>query len=185
MNVLAISGSLRNGSLNTSLLKAAQEIARPEMDIALADLSGIPLFNSDLQAAGMPDAVEHLVMQIRDADGVLIATPEYNYSIPGVLKNAIDWVSRADNQPFIGKPVAIMGASPGNLGTARAQYHLRQVFVFLQGMVMTRPELFVGAAKTKIDEQGVLVDQATREFMGRYLEAFADWTVRVQRMAAA
>ncbi len=183
MNVIGLSGSLRKGSLNTALLVAAQEIARPEMAIRIEDISQIPPFNSDTHQDSLPAPVENLVTRIRAADAVLIATPEYNYSIPGVLKNAIDWISRADNQPFNGKPIGIMGASVGTLGTARAQYHLRQVFIFLNGMVMNRPEVFVGAAHKKLDAEGNLTDQATRDFLATYLTAFQDWTHGVHRMA--
>ena len=146
MKIVAISGSLRRASFNTALLNAAQELAPDGMDIHIEVLSEIPLYDADLQAHDFPASVERLSDQIRDADAVLIATPEYNYSIPGVLKNAIDWVSRVENQPFNGKAVAIMGASMGNLGTSRSQYHLRQVFVYLNGLIMNRPEVFVGVS---------------------------------------
>jgi chromate reductase len=118
--------------------------------------------------------------KIASADAVLIVTPEYNYSIPGVLKNAIDWASRPPSQPFDGKPIAIMGASPGMLGSARAQYHLRQCFVFLNGMVMNRPEVMISAANTKFDEAGNLTDQGTRDFIQKFLTALADWTQRLK-----
>jgi chromate reductase len=183
MKIVAISGSLRKDSFNTSLLRAAQGLAPSDMEISIADISEIPIFNSDLQQDGLPDAVTRLVEAIREADGVLIATPEYNYSVPGVLKNAIDWVSRGKNQPFGGKAIGIMGASMGNLGTARAQYHLRQVFVFLNGIIMNRPELFVGAAHQKFDDQGKLIDQVTADHVSKYLVAFQAWTQGVQKMA--
>ena len=181
MKIIGISGSLRQASFNSGLLRAAQELAPDGMDIEIADISGIPLYNADGEATGLPASVQQLGEQVRLADGVLIATPEYNYSIPGGLKNAIDWVSRADNQPFDGKPVAIMGASMGNLGTARAQYHLRQIFVFLNGMVMNRPEVFVGAAHDKHDNDGNLIDQGTRDFLAGYLKTVEDWVEKIRR----
>ncbi|MCP4329638.1 MAG: NAD(P)H-dependent oxidoreductase [Alphaproteobacteria bacterium] len=182
MKIVAISGSLREASFNTSLLKAAQQLAPDDMDIDIEDISQIPPYNADLHADGFPAPVLRLAERIREADAVLIATPEYNYSIPGVLKNAIDWVSRTENQPFDGKAIAIMGASMGNLGTARAQYHLRQVFVFLNGLVMNRPEVFVGAAHDKHDGDGNLVHEDTRAFLVGYLEAVRDWVEKVRRL---
>lgn len=175
MNIAAISGSLRSASLNTALLRAAKEAAPAGVNVTLQDISGIPLYNGDEQAAGFPAAVTSLAEALRAADGVLIATPEYNYSVPGVLKNAIDWLSRVDDQPFAGKPVGLLGASMGVLGTARSQYHLRQVFIFLDGRVMNRPEVFVGGAHQKFDEQGQLTDDVTREYLGKYMSAFQSW----------
>ena len=175
MNIIAISGSLRRASFNTALLKTCTEIAPVGMNISLADISAIPLYNGDEQATGFPASVTALADQIRAADAVLISTPEYNYSIPGVLKNTIDWLSRVENQPFDNKPVGIMGAAMGALGTARSQYHLRQVFVFLNGRLMNRPEAFVGGAHQKFDDNGTLTDQPTREFLARYLTAFEAW----------
>ena len=182
MKVVAISGSLRIKSFNTALLDAARELAPDGMEVHIEKLSAIPIYDADLQAKGFPASVQRLTGQIRDADAVLIATPEYNYSIPGVLKNAIDWVSRAENQPFSGKAIAIMGASMGNLGTSRAQYHLRQVFVFLNGMIMNRPEVFVGAAHTKVDAEGHLSDQGTRDFLAGYMKTVQGWAEQVARM---
>ena len=152
MNILGISGSLRAGSFNTALLRTAQASAPEDMTIDIATLEQIPLYNGDNDGLEKPQPVQDLSDAIRRADGVLIATPEYNFSMSGVLKNAIDWVSRVDDQPFAGKPLGIMGASAGGLGTARAQYHLRQVFVFLDPRVMNRPELFVSSAFKKFDE---------------------------------
>jgi chromate reductase len=111
---------------------------------------------------------------------LLIVTPEYNYSIPGVLKNAIDWASRPPEQPFDGKPIGVMGASAGVLGTARAQYHLRQCFVFLNGLVMNRPEVMIPQAQNKFDAEGKLNDQATREFITAHLAAFKAWVLRLK-----
>ena len=182
MKIVGISGSLRKGSYNTALLRAAQELAPDDMRIEMEAIAQIPLYNADSAADGFPPIVNHLVERIRQADGLLIATPEYNYSIPGGLKNAIDWVSRAEDQPFNGKAIALMGASMGLLESVRAQYHLRQVFVFLNAMVLNRPEVFVGAAHEKHDESGELAHQATRDFLSDYLKAVKDWVASVNQM---
>lgn len=184
LKVLALSGSLRTGSYNTALVRAAQEVAPEGVDITLDDISEIPLYNGDVQAKGIPEPVTALGRRIGDADAVLVATPEYNYSVPGVLKNAIDWVSRLDPQPFAGKPVGIMGASMSGMGSARAQYHLRQVFVYVSAPVMTRPEVFVGLAQKKFDEEGRLTDQDSRDFLAEYLKAFRAWARDAQALAA-
>ena len=175
MNILGISGSLRAGSFNTALLRTAQASAPDDMKIDIATLENIPLYNGDIDGLEKPQPVQDLSDAIRRADGVLIATPEYNFSMSGVLKNAIDWISRVDDQPFAGKPLGIIGASAGGLGTARAQYHLRQVFVFLDPRVMNRPELFVSSAFKKFDEDGQLNDEETAKFLSAYLVAFQEW----------
>lgn len=180
INVLALSGSLRKGSFNSASLRAAAELAPAGVSVTPAGIHGIPLYDEDLRSGGTPEAVASLAAAIEGADAVLIATPEYNYSIPGVLKNAIDWVSRLDPQPFAGKPVAIMGASMGRLGTARAQYHLRQVFVFLDAMVLNRPEVMISAAHTLVDESGTLTDETTRKHIGGLVEALAGHARRLQ-----
>lgn len=180
INVFGISGSLRAGSFNTKLLRTAQTLAPDGMSIDIYEgLGDIPHYNDDVKNAGFPDNVQSLVDQIAAADAVLIVTPEYNYSIPGVLKNAIDWASRGDPQPFKNKPVLIMGAAAGVLGTARAQYDLRRCFIFLEGHVMNRPEVFVGAAHTKFDEDGTLTDAPTADFVKQALGAFAAWVKKL------
>lgn len=179
MKILGISGSLRQGSFNTAALRAAQELAPEGMTITLADIGDIPLYNDDVRQTGYPSSVERLRGEIAAADAVLFATPEYNYSLSGVLKNAIDWASRPPNQPFDGKPVAIMGASPGTLGTARAQYHLRQSLVFLNCFPLNRPEVFIGQASQKFDAHGRLTDEPTREFIRKLLNALAAWRIRL------
>jgi chromate reductase len=179
MNIIGISGSLRAGSFNSAALRAAAGLAPAGVTFDMADLAAIPLYNEDERARAMPAAVATLVAQIRAADAVMIATPEYNYSISGVLKNAIDWVSRADNQPFAGKPIAIIGASAGQLGTARAQYDLRKIFVFLDGHVMNKPEIMIGAAPTKFDANGTLTDEATRKFLAQAVQALCDWAKKL------
>lgn len=178
LEVLGISGSLRKDSFNTATLRAAQELAPNDMHIRIRTLEDIPVYNEDVRAAGIPAPVQALRDEIAAADAVLIATPEYNYSVPGVLKNAIDWASRPPDQPFERKPVAIMGASPGRLGTARAQYHLRQCFIFLDSLVLNRPEVMVAGARSLFDDEGRLTDESTREFIAKLLVALSDWTRR-------
>jgi len=178
--VVGIAGSLRRASFNAATLRAAQSLTPPGMTIAPFDISPIPVYNEDVRAAGFPPPVEQLREAIKAADGLLIVTPEYNYSIPGVLKNAIDWASRPPEQPFDGKPIAVMGASVGAFGSSRAQYHLRQCFVFLNGLVMSRPEVIIPAAASKFDAEGNLTDQATRDFIAAHLVAFRDWIARLR-----
>ena len=179
----AISGSLRSGSYNTAALRAAAEMAPEGVTIVEEGLADIPIYNEDLKAAGFPAAVSRLQAAIASADAVLIATPEYNYSVSGVLKNAIDWVSRTDPQPFANKPVAIMGASPGALGTARAQYDLRKMFVYLDAHLLNKPEVMISAAHTRFDADGKLTDEATRKFLASLLTALRDWTQRLRTSA--
>lgn len=180
LNILGIVGSLRKGSSNRALLEAmARDLAPEGMTIEIADISGVPLYNEDDRTDAFPSAVQDLRDRIAAADGVIIATPEYNYSVPGVLKNAIDWASRPPEQPFDGKPVAILGASPGRLGTARAQYHLRQVFIFLNAMVMNKPEVMVGSVHEVLGDDGSIKDEATASFITEYLEAFRNWIAKV------
>jgi len=173
IRILGISGSLRRGSLNSAALRAVQGLAPSGMSIEIfGDLAAIPLYNDDLRTEGYPESVQKLRDGIAAADGLLLVTPEYNYSIPGVLKNAIDWASRPPHQPFDAKPIAMMGASPGALGTARAQYHLRQCFVYLNGFVLNRPEVMIGQANSKFDAEGKLTDQGTADFLVKFLQSF-------------
>lgn len=175
MNVLAFSGSLRQGSFNSGLVRAAAELAPSGMLIEQADISAIPLYNGDDDGDSKPDAVERLARQVQNADALLFATPEYNYSIPGVLKNAIDWLSRVEGSVFAGKPAAIMGASMGGMGTSRSQYHLRQVLVCLDVPLLNKPEVFVSAAHQKCDDNGDLTDEKTRGMIAKQLQALKDW----------
>jgi chromate reductase len=176
----AISGSLRTGSYNTAALRAAAELAPDGVFVVQEAIGDIPLYNEDFKAVGFPASVGRLQAAIAAADAVLIATPEYNYSVPGVLKNAIDWVSRTDPQPFADKPVAIIGASPGAIGTARAQYDLRKMFVYLDAHVLNKPEVMISAAHTRFEADGRLTDDATRKFLASLLAALRDWTVRLR-----
>ena len=178
INVLGISGSLRRASYNTAALRVAQELVPDGMTLAHFDLAPIPLYNEDVREKGFPPSVEDLRARIKAADAVLIVTPEYNYSIPGVLKNAIDWASRPPDQPFDGKPMAIMGASPAFTGSARSQYHLRQVFIYLNALILNRPEVMISNAHTKFDEQGQLTDESARRHIRALLESLAAWVDR-------
>ncbi|MCX7858290.1 MAG: NAD(P)H-dependent oxidoreductase [Deltaproteobacteria bacterium] len=175
LNIIGFAGSLRKASYNKFLLNACLELLPEEMNIEIFDLDGIPPFNQDFES-DPPERVKVFKEKIRLSDGVLVATPEYNYSIPGVLKNAIDWASRpyGDNV-FFGKPAAIIGASIGMLGTARAQYHLRQVFVCLNVYVLNQPEVMVPLAEKKFDKNGRLVDDSTRERLKDLLSTFSEW----------
>jgi len=180
INILGFAGSLRKGSYNKALLSAALELAAKSAAMETFDLEGIPPFNQDMENQP-PQKVKEFKARIRAADAILIATPEYNYSIPGVLKNAIDWASRpyGDNA-FEGKPAAIMGASVGMLGTARAQYDLRRSFVFLNMYILNRPEVMVPFAHDKIDKDGKVTDEKTREKIRELLESLVIWTKRLR-----
>ena len=180
VTILGFAGSLRTKSFNKSLLRAAAELCPKDAKIEIFDLEGIPPFNQDLENQPS-ERVREFKRRIRAADAILIATPEYNYSIPGVLKNAIDCASRpyGDN-PFEGKPVAIMGASMGMIGTARAQYHLRQTFVFLNMYPLNGPEVMVTFAPEKFDERGNLKDEQAKELIADLLTALVAWTRKLK-----
>lgn len=181
ISILGFAGSLRKGSYNKALLRAALEMVPAGAALEIFDLEGIPPFNQDLENQP-PEKVKEFKAKIRAADAILIATPEYNYSIPGLLKNAIDNASRpyGDNA-FDGKPVAIMGASIGMLGTARAQYHLRQSLVFLNMYPLNQPEVMVPFTQEKIDQNGQVTDQKTREKIKELLEALVIWTRKLKK----
>jgi chromate reductase len=179
MNVLGISGSLREGSYNTMALRAAQKLAPQGMRIELAPLDDIPMYNDDVRSQGFPAPVQALKDKVRAADAVLLVTPEYNFSIPGVLKNALDWLSRPPEPPFDGKPVALMGASPGPVGTARVQYHLRQVLVFMNTFTVNKPEVFISHAQTKFNAEGELTDETTAKFITDLLLSLRNLRQRV------
>ncbi|MCC6711821.1 MAG: NAD(P)H-dependent oxidoreductase [Candidatus Dadabacteria bacterium] len=180
VNILGIAGSLRHKSYNRSALRAAKRLAPEDATLDIFELNGIPGFNED-EEKNPPAKVAELKKRIREADAVLIVTPEYNYSIPGVLKNAIDWASRpyGDNA-WSGKPVAVMGASIGTIGTARAQYHLRQVFVFLNMHPLNQPEVMIGNAAERFDSDGNLTDENSKELIGRLLKNLVTWARRLQ-----
>ena len=179
LRICGIAGSLRAGSLNRALLRAAQALAPAGLAIEIFDLIDVPLYNGDVEAAGEPDGVARLKQAIAAADGVLMVTPEYNHGVPGVMKNAVDWASRpARGAPLGGKPVAILGASPGQTGTARGQSQLRQAFEFTNSYCMPQPELLVFKAHEKFDAAGNLTDETTAQYLAAYLVAFAAWTRR-------
>jgi chromate reductase len=180
LRILGIAGSLRRESYNRAALRAAIELAPEDATVESFELDGIPGFNQDDERNPPPTVVE-LKRRVRAADALLIVTPEYNYSIPGVLKNAIDWGSRPyGDSAWTGKPVAIMGASVGVLGTARAQYHLRQVFVFLNMLALNQPEVMIGNAATRFDDNGKLTDETSRGLVRKLLENLVAWTRRLQ-----
>jgi chromate reductase len=181
LKIVAVVGSLRQHSYNRAAVLAAKEVAPSEVTIELADISNIPGFNED-QENNLPSAVVEFKRQIKEADAVLIATQEYNYSIPGVLKNAIDWATRPYGQSvWPGKPGAIIGASVGGIATARAQYHLRQICVNLNVLLMNQPEVMIGAASSKFDESGRLTDQPTREHLKKFMNSFVQWIELVSK----
>ena len=180
VKILGFVGSLRKDSYNKALMRAALELLPKNATLEVFDLEGIPPFNQDLENQP-PPTVKEFKAKIRKADALLIASPEYNYSIPGVLKNAIDWASRphGDNV-FEGKPVAVMSTSIGRLGGARAQYHLRQVFVALNLHSLNRPEVMVPYAEERFDASGSLTDEATRKLIWQLVEALVQWTKRLK-----
>jgi len=181
LRFLGISGSLRKGSYNTALLKVATGLMPAGATLEVFDISAIPLYNEDAKAQGFPAPVQLLREKIAAADGLIFATPEYNYSTSGVLKNAIDWASRPPDQPFNEKAVALMGASGGVLGTARAQYHLRQIGVFLNMRFVNKPEVFVGGAASKFDANGNLTDETAKGLIKQLMAELVTWSQRLKK----
>ncbi len=180
LHVLGVPGSLRRASFNRALLRAAQELAPAGMTIDVFDgIGALPLYDADVEAAGDPSPVVAWKTAIAGADALLIATPEYNYGVPGVLKNAVDWASRPPGNCVLNaKPAALMGATPGGTGTARAQLALRQSFVFTDTRALLQPEVLVSRAHEKIDANGRLTDEPTRTMIRKLLEALARWAPR-------
>ncbi len=175
MKLIAISGALRKASTNTGRLRALREVSPDGVEIEVVTLHGIPLYDGDLETAhGKPEAVKALDAKIRSAEGIILATPEYNFSIPGVLKNATDWLSRGGS-PFKWKRTGVIGAADGPLGTGRSQYHLRQNLQALEAIVMPKPEFFAGNSSKKSDAEGNLTDAESRERLTKWLEAFCSW----------
>ena len=181
ISVLGICGSLRRDSYNMAALRAAIALKPANMSVTVADISQIPPYNEDVRQQGFPPSVETLRRQIAAADALLFACPEYNYSMTGVLKNAIDWASRPPEQPFAGKPCAIIGAAAGMAGSARAQYDLRRSCVFLDMHPLNKPEVLIGQAQTKFDTSGRLTDDAARGFIRDMLVALEKWTRLIGR----
>ncbi len=182
LRVLGISGSLRKASFNSGLLRGAQEIAPEGMEITIFDIKDLPFYNGDVEAQGDPAPVTALKSAIRDTDAVLFATPEYNWSISGALKNAIDWASRdREEGSLMGKPATIIGAG-GRAGTARAQMQLREILAELGSLVMVKPGVLIQAfAPPRFDSEGNLTDEETRELLRRHLDEFTKWILRLVR----
>jgi chromate reductase, NAD(P)H dehydrogenase (quinone) len=178
IKVLGFAGSLRHGSYNKAALRAAVELAPEGMTIETFDLAPIQPYNEDVKQRGFPPPEHEFRERIRAADALLIVTPEYNRSMSGVLKNAIDWASRPPDQPFDGKPAAILGASPGMIATAVAQYDLRRCLSVLNALVLNRPSIMIGQAAEKFDQDGRLTDETTRNLISQLLDALVEWTLR-------
>ncbi|MEZ5788987.1 MAG: NADPH-dependent FMN reductase [Xanthobacteraceae bacterium] len=184
LDVISICGSLRKGSYNAMVARALPDLAPAGMTIRPApSFADFPIYNADIQnEQGFPGAVTAFADAIRAADGVVIVTPEYNFSVPGGLKNALDWVSRLPNQPFAEKPVAVQSASPGPVGGARMLYDLRKILVFLEAFTLNKPEIFVNNVASRVNEKtGELTDDTTRDFIRQQLAAFAKLITRVER----
>ena len=184
LRILGIAGSLRKASYNRAALRSAQTLAPPDAALEIFELHGIPAYNQD-EENNPPRQVVELKRKIREADAILLATPEYNYSVPGVLKNAIDWASRPyGDSAWNGKPVAIMGASVGIFGSARAQYHLRQTFVFLNMYPVNQPEVMIGSAQHRFDAQGNLTDEQSKKLIATLLRNLVDHARQLQEARA-
>ena len=180
MNIVGLCGSLRQASINMAALRACHELLPSGMGLEILPLADIPMYNQDVFVKGVPPEVQMLRDKVRAADGVLIATAEYNFSLPAVLKNAIDWCSRPPQQSFQDKPVAIFSASPGPLGGARVQYDLRRVLQPLMAHVLPRPEVLIGNAASKFAPDGTLTDETTRKFLSELLLGLQTWIPRVR-----
>ena len=201
LDIVGICGSLRKASLNRAALRLAGELMPPTMKLDIIDWRGsiirvqkddkkvwqidwrgVPVFDGDVFAQGLPPAVATLRERLHRADGIVIATPEYNFSVPGGLKNFIDWVSRGDDHPWTGKPVAMLSASGGPLGGARMQYDLRKVMLYLNAAPLVKPEVFIGMAPSKFDAEGRCTDETTKKFVGDQMAAFERWIAANARM---
>ena len=180
MQILAISGSLRKGSYNTAALRACNDLLPAGMTLRITGIADLPIFNQDVFDAGIPEPARRLRAEIAEADGVLIASPEYNFSLSAALKNAIDWASRPPNQSWQEKPVAIFSCTQGPLGGARVQYDLRRILGQLWAHVLPRPEVFIGSAPGKFDAQGKLTDEPSRKFLADLLAGFKPWVERMK-----
>ena len=184
--IVAFAGSLRRRSLNRALIEAAREVAPPELPIKAIEIGGLPFYDADIETQGDPPAVTEFKAALAAADGILIATPEHNSGIPGVLTNALDWGSRLPGRsPLAGKPVMVMGASPSQVGTARAQLHLRQVLSHVQARVLPPPELLLARAHERFDAELRLTDENTRLLLAGLLRRFAIWIARERTAAGA
>lgn len=178
VKILGMCGSLRRDSYNKAALRAALDLLPEGTELTIFDLAPIPFFNEDLEGHTLPEAVLELAGSVQAADALLLVTPEYNYSVAPVLKNAIDWVSRKSTGAYVmGKPVALMSASTGMFGGARAQYHLRQTCVVCDMMPLNRPEVFIMQAQNKFDQDLKLTDEFTRNAIKNLMQALVDWTL--------
>ena len=182
LDILGLCGSLRAGSLNRHALRLAGELMPATMQLEVAEWRELPIFDGDVYTQGFPAPVAALRERVRRADALLFVTPEYNFSVPGGLKNVIDWLSRGDDQPFAMKPLAVLSASPGPLGGARVQYDLRRILQALGAMPLPKPEVFIGGASAKFDAQGQCTDETTRKFVTAQMKAFEPWIAAVGRM---
>lgn len=171
IKIVGFTGSLRRDSYNKAVLRAAQKLLPENTELDIVDLADIPFLNEDVEAQGLPASVAAFKKKLSEADAILISTPEYNFSIPPVLKNALDWASRGEDLPLYGKPLAMMSASPGMLGGARVQYHLRQVCVSLNLIPLSKPEVFIAGVNTKFDEADNLADERTKKAIEALLKA--------------
>ena len=181
LKVLGICGSLRKKSFNMAALRAAGDLMPPGMSLHITSIADLPMFNQDVMDAGMPEPAKRFRTEVAQADGVLIASPEYNFSLPAVLKNAIDWASRPPDQSWQDKPVAIFSATVGPVGGARVQYDLRRILGQIWGHVLPRPEVFIGNAASKFDADLRLTDEPTRKFLTDQMVGFKAWILRMQR----
>jgi chromate reductase, NAD(P)H dehydrogenase (quinone) len=181
-SVVAFSGSLRTGSYNRALTRTVRDLAPASLAVTIEEIDAIPLYNLDVEQAAFPEPVARLKQALRAADGTLMITPEHNFSVPGVLKNVIDWISRPPGDGALrGKPVGILGASPGLIGTARAQLHLRSILVNLNAIVMPQPSVLIARAHEKFDPAGRLTDEETAKHIRTFLGAFAQWIALISR----
>jgi len=182
LQFVTLLGSLRKASFNAAVARALPSLATEGVSIiALGSIADFPHYDADIEEVGFPPPVIVMAEQIRAADGVIIVTPEYNYSVPGALKNALDWLSRVSPQPFAGKPVAIQTASPAVIGGARAQYHLRQSLVYVDALVLNQPEVMIGQVAGKVNAETLeLTDAATRDFIKAQLKAFSAMAAKMR-----
>ncbi len=182
LKILGLCGSLRKGSYNRMVLKLAGQVAPADVTIEPFELRDIPFFDGDEFAKGYPPAAAAFRAAILAADGILVCTPEYNFAMSAVLKNAIDWASRGTDQPFANKPMTVLSATMGPLGGARVQYEVRRIMQLMQVFFMPRPETFIGLAQTKFDAEGNCTDEATRKFVTEHMAAYRDWVLRIKKL---
>ena len=185
LDIVGLCGSLRAGSLNGMALRLAGECMPQGMVLEVLEWSLVPPFNADVLELGIPVLVQRIRDRIARADGVVIATPEYNFSLPGMFKNLIDWLSRGVDQPLAHKPVAILSAATGPLGGARVQYDLRRVLLFVNAMVLDKPEVFIGNARSKFAGDGQCIDEATRQFVTGQMASFGRWIAQARALQQA